>query len=191
MAEACDKLHLFFTFSCFTHMLACSDPSCGTASPVLLLPARTVLCLSTASHKSPASFSSWQEDRSPPAPKAENSHCLRVLPHWFSLCSNCSQNQAFISSPAQDRHGCAHGEGFNEHMGSRDFLSWSSLAAQILPMVSWEGGAAHPHNSPWVCWEELHWWTFSSLCSLKKLCLFKELLSLQASLYPEFYNHRW
>lgn len=137
MAEACDKVHLFFTFSCFTHMLAISFAlhavlhHCGTTSPVLLLPARAALCLSTASHKSAPSFSSQQDNRNPPPPKAEVSHCWPVLPHLSPLCCNCSQNQAFPSLPTQVRLGCPH-RGFSGHMGSRAFPSRRNPALVVL-----------------------------------------------------------
>lgn len=91
MAEARDKLRLFLTFSCFTHMLAISFAPravihrCGDTFPLPLCPARAALCLSTASHKSASSLSSRQSDRSPPPPKAENPRCRGALPHRFPL----------------------------------------------------------------------------------------------------------
>ena len=127
MAEACDKLHLFFTFSCFTQMLAISlAPHTvihhhGATFPILLLPSRVALCLSTASHKSAAFFSSWKNDRSPPPSKAEDSHCWRLLPHQFPLCCSGSQHQPFISSHAWDRQGRPCCDGFSEHVGLQRF----------------------------------------------------------------------
>lgn len=156
MAEACDKLRLFLTFSCFTHMLAISfAPRAvihrrGDTFPLPLRPARAALCLSTASHKSASSLSSRQSDRSPPPPKAETPRCRGALPHRFPLALPLFPAPGFDFVTRTGQAGLSPPSGLSRAHG--DFLGRRNLAAptaaRVLPTLSRAGGTRRAGDSP-------------------------------------------
>lgn len=178
---------------CWPSPLPCTQRSIAMSLhfPSCLPPVSSALCLSTASHKSAFSFSSWHNDRSPPPPKAKHSHCWRVQPRQFPLHCNCSQLRALISWHVWGRQGHPHRDSLSKQMGLQGFPQQEKFgSSHSCP------NPAHvvPGRRDRLC----VWFTvsvprritlmhFSTYSCLKKLTL----LSLQASFYPRFYDPRW
>lgn len=167
MAEACDKLHLFFTFSCFTHLLASPLP-CMQWSVTMGLPS-----CSASPHKSCfVPFNKTAINLLVPFHCGKMTGALHPQGQKVSTArescptnSLCAATVPSTKLPFHSIHRAGRAvpvtTALESIWGSRDlFVSGRNLAAptaaQFLPTLSQSGGAGCVYDSPRVCRDELH-----------------------------------